>query len=40
MGYVEAGFAATGTPLSLLIRDKAHPAVVAALPFVAPNFHR
>ncbi len=40
MGIVEAGFAATGTPLSLLIRDKAHPAVVAALPFVAPNFHR
>ncbi|MGK9236382.1 glycine cleavage system aminomethyltransferase GcvT [Inquilinus limosus] len=40
MGYVEAGFAAAGTPVSLLIRDKAHPAVVAALPFVAPNFHR
>ena len=40
MGYVQAGFAAPGTAVSLLIRDKAHPAAVAALPFVAPNFHR
>jgi aminomethyltransferase len=40
MGLIDAGFAAPGTAVSLLIRDKAHPAVVAALPFVTANFHR
>ena len=40
MGYVESGFAAPGGAVTLLIRDKGHPAAVAALPFVAPNFHR
>lgn len=40
MGFVESRFAAPGTAVSLLIRGKAHPAVVAALPFVAANFHR
>ncbi|MGL4966545.1 MAG: glycine cleavage system aminomethyltransferase GcvT [Inquilinus sp.] len=40
MGFVESGFAASGTAVTLLIRDKAHPATIVALPFVAPNFHR
>ena len=40
MGYVEAGHAAVGTPLQLMVRGKALPAKVAKLPFVAHRYHR
>ena len=40
MGYVETAFAAPGTPVTLLVRGKAHPARVAALPFVKQNYYR
>ena len=40
MGYVEAEYAAEGTPLLLLVRDKALPAAVVKLPFVANRFKR
>ena len=39
MGYVESAFAAEGTPLDLMVRGKALPAVVAPMPFV-PNTYR
>jgi aminomethyltransferase len=39
MGYVESAFAADGTPLDLMVRGKALPAVVAPMPFV-PNTYR
>jgi len=38
MGYVRRDLAASGTPLSLLIRGKAQPAQVAPLPFVPTNY--
>ncbi len=40
MGYVAAAHAEVGTELSLIVRGKAVPARVAALPFVAPNYQR
>jgi len=39
MGYVETAFAATGTQVDLMVRGKAMPAAVAAMPFV-PNRYR
>lgn len=40
MGYVAAEHAAPGTAVQLLIRAKAQPATVVALPFVAHNYKR
>ena len=40
MGYVETAFAAPGTPITLLIRGKPHPARVSVLPFVKQNYYR
>ena len=40
MGYVDAGHAVEGTPLSLLVRDVPRPARVAPLPFVATRYYR
>ena len=38
MGYVEAAFARPGTALTLIVRDKPLPAVVAPMPFVPKRF--
>ncbi len=40
MGYVPAGLAKPGTPLELVVRGRALPAKVAAMPFVPNNYHR
>ncbi len=40
MGYVEARFADMGTPLTLIVRDKPLPAVVAPMPFVPHTYKR
>ncbi len=40
MGYVDAKYASVGTPLHLIVRDKALPATVVKLPFVPNNFKR
>jgi aminomethyltransferase len=40
MGYVETEYATAGTPLLLIVRDKALPASVTKLPFVPNNFKR
>jgi aminomethyltransferase len=40
MGYVETKLAAPGTALSLMVRGKAVPAKVAALPFVPHRYYR
>jgi len=40
MGYVPTDHAAIGTKLNLIVRGKALPATVVALPFVANNFKR
>ncbi|MGE0239281.1 MAG: glycine cleavage system aminomethyltransferase GcvT [Parvibaculaceae bacterium] len=40
MGYVEAAYAAPGTPISLVVRDKPMPAKVASLPFAPHNYKR
>jgi aminomethyltransferase len=40
MGYVDKAFAAPGTPLQLIVRDKALTATVAKLPFVPNRFKR
>ena len=40
MGYVEIAFATAGTPLQLIVRDKALPASVVTLPFVTNRFKR
>lgn len=40
MGYVEAAFAAVGTEVSLIVRDKALPARVVAMPFVPNRYVR
>jgi aminomethyltransferase len=40
MGYVETEYSAEGTPLLLLVRDKALPASVVKLPFVPNRFKR
>src|ERR1700759_426195 len=39
MGYVESGFAASGTEIDLMVRGKALPARIAPTPFV-PNRYR
>jgi aminomethyltransferase len=40
MGYVEAAHARAGTPVSLMVRGKALPAQVAALPFTPHRYAR
>ncbi len=40
MGYVERAFAAPGTPVQLIVRNKPMPAVVVELPFVPHHFKR
>lgn len=40
MGYVESEFAAIGTKLDLLVRGKAMPADVVAMPFVPHRYKR
>jgi len=40
MGYVEAAFAAPGTAVQLIVRDKPMPARVAAMPFVPHHYKR
>jgi aminomethyltransferase len=40
MGYVDSANAAPGTDLQVIVRDKALPAKVAALPFVPHRYHR
>jgi aminomethyltransferase len=40
MGYVETAFAALGTPVDLMVRGKAMPAVIASMPFVPHNYRR
>jgi aminomethyltransferase len=40
MGYVEAGQAADGTALALVVRDVPRPAHVARLPFVPTRYYR
>ena len=40
MGYVETEYAAEGTPLLLVVREKALPASVVRLPFVPNRFKR
>ncbi|HRX75544.1 MAG TPA: glycine cleavage system aminomethyltransferase GcvT [Hyphomonas sp.] len=40
MGYVAAAHAAPGTEVTLMVRGKARPAVIADLPFVPHNYKR
>jgi aminomethyltransferase len=40
MGYVERRFAAPGTPLQLVVRDRELAAKVVPLPFVPHRYHR
>ncbi|MEO9971381.1 MAG: glycine cleavage system aminomethyltransferase GcvT [Hyphomonadaceae bacterium] len=40
MGYVASAHTEPGTKIDLIIRGKAHPAEIAALPFVQPNYKR
>jgi aminomethyltransferase len=40
MGYVERSFAAPGTPVVLVVRDKDIAATVTALPFVPHRYYR
>jgi aminomethyltransferase len=40
MGYVETEYAKVGTPLLLIVRDKALPASIIKLPFVPNRFKR
>jgi aminomethyltransferase len=40
MGYVRADLAKIGTPLQLMVRGKALPAKVAAMPFAPHRYHR
>jgi aminomethyltransferase len=40
MGYVEAGFAAPGTMIELMIRGQARPAAITPLPFVSHRYVR
>ena len=40
MGYVKSEYAAEGTPLRAMVRGKAVPCRVAALPFVPHNYFR
>ncbi len=40
MGYVDAAFAEAGTPLQLIVRGRALPAVVADMPFTPHRYFR
>ena len=40
MGYVDAGFAAVGTDVNLIVRGKALPAKVAAMPFAPHRYFK
>ena len=40
LGYVAAAHAAPGTPLTLIVRDRPHPAHVAETPFVPHRYAR
>lgn len=40
MGYVDAAHAKIGTPIHLIIRAKAVPAKIVAMPFVQQNYYR
>ena len=40
MGYVEKEFSAVGTEIDLIVRSKARPAHVAAMPFVPNHYYR
>ncbi|WP_180683283.1 glycine cleavage system aminomethyltransferase GcvT [Tepidicella baoligensis] len=40
MGYVQSGYAALGTQVQALVRGKAVPMEVVALPFVPNRYHR
>lgn len=40
MGYVPAAFTAIGTEINLMVRGKAMPATVAAMPFVEQRYKR
>ncbi|MGE0627428.1 MAG: glycine cleavage system aminomethyltransferase GcvT [Hyphomicrobiaceae bacterium] len=40
MGYVDTRFAATGTPLQLIVRGKPQPAQIVGMPFVPHRYHR
>ncbi len=40
MGYVESAFAAAGTPVDLMVRGKAMPAVISPMPFVPHTYRR
>ena len=40
MGYVETAFAASGTAVQLIVRDKPMPAQIISLPFVPHNYKR
>jgi aminomethyltransferase len=40
MGYVEAGFAAPGTQVQLVVRGVPRPARVAAMPFAPHRYFR
>lgn len=40
MGYVETPYAAPGTKINLVVRDKPMPAGVAAMPFTPHNYKR
>jgi aminomethyltransferase len=40
MGYVRSDLAGAGTKLQLMVRGKALPAKVAAMPFVPHRYHR
>jgi len=40
MGYVPPALAEPGTTLNLIVRGRAHPAKVAALPFVPQRYYR
>ncbi len=40
MGYVETAFAEVGTPVQLMVRGKAMPARIGAMPFVPQRYFR
>jgi aminomethyltransferase len=40
MGYIAAAHAEPGAPVQLVIRGAAHPAIVAAMPFIAHRYYR
>ncbi len=40
MGYVAAELSEPGTPVELMVRGKARPAEIVALPFITPSYKR